>query len=100
MALRSGLSQPGQSDAPRTYRQPNSSSIQPGRGGSSGIGPEARTAMEEALSKVERLVLREIEASNDRVVLHEALPDRFRHHDLHRGGGHACLPPQPVCDHP
>ena len=27
----------------------------------------------EALSKVERLVLREIEASNDRVVLHEAL---------------------------
>ena len=38
-----------------------------------GVGPEARTAMEEALSKVERLVLREIEASNDRVVLHEAL---------------------------
>ena len=38
-----------------------------------GIGKEAVSSMEEALSKIERQVLREIEASNDRVVLHEAL---------------------------
>jgi hypothetical protein len=48
-------------------------SLDEGELASQGIGPEARTGMEEALSKVERLVLREIEASNDRVVLHEAL---------------------------
>lgn len=38
-----------------------------------GIEPEQKSAFEEALSKIERLVLREIEASNDRVVFHEAL---------------------------
>jgi hypothetical protein len=38
-----------------------------------GISPEQKTAFEEALSKIERMVLREIEASNDRVVFHEAL---------------------------
>ena len=38
-----------------------------------GIPPEAKSKFEEALSQVERLVLREIEASNDRVVFHEAL---------------------------
>ena len=38
-----------------------------------GISPEQKSAFEEALSKIERLVLREIEASNDRVVFHEAL---------------------------
>ena len=38
-----------------------------------GVGPEQKTRYEEALSKIERMVLREIEASNDRVVLHEAL---------------------------
>ena len=48
-------------------------SLDEGELAAQGIGPEARTGMEEALSKVERLVLREIEASNDRVVLHEAL---------------------------
>lgn len=37
------------------------------------VPPEAKSGMEEALSKIERMVLREIEASNDRVVLHEAL---------------------------
>ena len=37
------------------------------------IPPEAKTEMETALSQIERLVLREIEASNDRVVFHEAL---------------------------
>ena len=48
-------------------------SLDEGELAAQGVGPEARTGMEEALSKVERLVLREIEASNDRVVLHEAL---------------------------
>lgn len=38
-----------------------------------GVTREGITDMEEALSKIERIVLREIEASNDRVVLHEAL---------------------------
>tara|TARA_R100001463_G_scaffold29507_3_gene67044 strand:- start:1305 stop:2909 length:1605 start_codon:yes stop_codon:yes gene_type:complete len=38
-----------------------------------GVGPEQKSQYEEALSKIERMVLREIEASNDRVVLHEAL---------------------------
>jgi antitoxin component of MazEF toxin-antitoxin module len=38
-----------------------------------GVPPEAKSKFEEALSQVERLVLREIEASNDRVVFHEAL---------------------------
>ena len=38
-----------------------------------GVEPEQKTQVEEALSKIERLVLREIEASNDRVVFHEAL---------------------------
>ena len=38
-----------------------------------GVPPDQKSQVEEALSKVERLVLREIEASNDRVVFHEAL---------------------------
>lgn len=38
-----------------------------------GVDPAQKTDFEEALSKIERLVLREIEASNDRVVFHEAL---------------------------
>ena len=38
-----------------------------------GVSPEEKSGLEEALSKIERMVLREIEASNDRVVLHEAL---------------------------
>jgi len=38
-----------------------------------GVSPEQKTNFEEALSKIERLVLREIEASNDRVVFHEAV---------------------------
>ena len=38
-----------------------------------GVSPEQVSTFEEALSKIERLVLREIEASNDRVVFHEAL---------------------------
>jgi len=38
-----------------------------------GVAPEDKSQIEEALSRVERLVLREIEASNDRVVFHEAL---------------------------
>jgi hypothetical protein len=38
-----------------------------------GVDPSQRSSFEEALSKIERLVLREIEASNDRVVFHEAL---------------------------
>tara|TARA_B100001113_G_scaffold352720_1_gene354883 strand:+ start:182 stop:1789 length:1608 start_codon:yes stop_codon:yes gene_type:complete len=38
-----------------------------------GVGPKEKTKYEEGLSKIERMVLREIEASNDRVVLHEAL---------------------------
>ena len=37
------------------------------------VPPEAKTQMETALSQIERQVLREIEASNDRVVFHEAL---------------------------
>ena len=37
------------------------------------VDPSQRSNFEEALSKIERLVLREIEASNDRVVFHEAL---------------------------
>ena len=38
-----------------------------------GVGAEEKSATEEALSRIERMVLREIEASNDRVVFHEAL---------------------------
>ena len=38
-----------------------------------GVSPEQKSGFEEALSKIERMVLREIEASNDRVVFHEAL---------------------------
>tara|TARA_Y100001938_G_scaffold63126_1_gene87817 strand:- start:6533 stop:8134 length:1602 start_codon:yes stop_codon:yes gene_type:complete len=38
-----------------------------------GVSAEEKTGYEEALSKIERMVLREIEASNDRVVFHEAL---------------------------
>ena len=38
-----------------------------------GVSPEQKTDFEQALSQVERQVLREIEASNDRVVFHEAL---------------------------
>jgi hypothetical protein len=38
-----------------------------------GVNPEEKSEFEEALSKIERQVLREIEASNDRVVFHEAL---------------------------
>lgn len=38
-----------------------------------GVDPQQKSQVEEALSKIERLVLREIEASNDRVVFHEAL---------------------------
>ncbi len=41
--------------------------------GKQGVTPEERSTFEEALSKIERMVLREIEASNDRVVFHEAL---------------------------
>jgi len=37
------------------------------------VPPEVKSGLEESLSKIERMVLREIEASNDRVVLHEAL---------------------------
>ena len=38
-----------------------------------GVSPEEKTAFETVLSQIERQVLREIEASNDRVVFHEAL---------------------------
>lgn len=38
-----------------------------------GVDPAQKSSFEEALSKIERLVLREIETSNDRVVFHEAL---------------------------
>ena len=38
-----------------------------------GVSPEKKSDYEQALSQVERQVLREIEASNDRVVFHEAL---------------------------
>ena len=38
-----------------------------------GVSPEQKTDFEQALSQIERQVLREIEASNDRVVFHEAL---------------------------
>ena len=38
-----------------------------------GVSPEQRTDFEQSLSQIERQVLREIEASNDRVVFHEAL---------------------------
>ncbi|MAB74937.1 MAG: hypothetical protein CMO47_00540 [Verrucomicrobiales bacterium] len=37
------------------------------------VPPEMKTEMETTLSQIERIVLREIEASNDRVVFHEAL---------------------------
>ena len=37
------------------------------------IGPVEKAGLEEALSKIERMVLREIEASNDRVAFNEAL---------------------------
>ena len=38
-----------------------------------GVSAEQKTDFEQALSQIERQVLREIEASNDRVVFHEAL---------------------------
>jgi hypothetical protein len=38
-----------------------------------GVSPEQKTDFEQSLSQIERQVLREIEASNDRVVFHEAL---------------------------
>ena len=38
-----------------------------------GVSSEQKTDFEQALSQIERQVLREIEASNDRVVFHEAL---------------------------
>jgi len=38
-----------------------------------GVSPEQKADFEVALSKIERQVLREIEASNDRVAFHEAL---------------------------
>ena len=38
-----------------------------------GVSPEQKSDFEQALSQIERQVLREIEASNDRVVFHEAL---------------------------
>ena len=38
-----------------------------------GVGADEKSATEEALSRIERMVLREIEASNDRTVFHEAL---------------------------
>ena len=38
-----------------------------------GVDPAQKSNFEEALSKIERLVLREIETSNDRVVFHEAV---------------------------
>jgi len=38
-----------------------------------GVSPEQKSEFEMALSQIERQVLREIEASNDRVVFHEAL---------------------------
>ena len=38
-----------------------------------GVNPEQKSDFEQALSQIERQVLREIEASNDRVVFHEAL---------------------------
>ena len=38
-----------------------------------GVSADEKSATEEALSRIERMVLREIEASNDRVVFHEAL---------------------------
>ena len=38
-----------------------------------GATPEQKTDFEQSLSQIERQVLREIEASNDRVVFHEAL---------------------------
>ena len=38
-----------------------------------GVTPEQKADFEQALSQIERQVLREIEASNDRVVFHEAL---------------------------
>ena len=38
-----------------------------------GVSPEQKSDFEQSLSQIERQVLREIEASNDRVVFHEAL---------------------------
>ena len=38
-----------------------------------GVSPEDKSSFETVLSQIERQVLREIEASNDRVVFHEAL---------------------------
>ena len=48
-------------------------SLDEGQLAKEGVTPEERSATEEALSKIERMVLREIEASNDRTVFHEAL---------------------------
>ena len=48
-------------------------SLDEGEMAKQGVGPEEKSGLEEALSKIERMVLREIEASNDRVVFHEAL---------------------------
>ena len=48
-------------------------SLDEGQLAKEGVTPEQRSETEEALSKIERMVLREIEASNDRTVFHEAL---------------------------
>ena len=56
-----------------------------------GATPEQKTDFEQSLSQIERQVLREIEASNDRVVFHEAL--------LHLivGGNACCISRRKVC---
>ena len=48
-------------------------SLDEGEMAKQGVTAEQKSQFEEALSKIERMVLREIEASNDRTVLHEAL---------------------------
>ena len=48
-------------------------SLDEGQLAKEGVTPQQRSETEEALSKIERMVLREIEASNDRTVFHEAL---------------------------
>lgn len=48
-------------------------SLDEGQLAKEGVTADQRSETEEALSKIERMVLREIEASNDRTVFHEAL---------------------------
>lgn len=48
-------------------------SLDEGEMAKQGVTAEQKSQFEEALSKIERMVLREIEASNDRTVFHEAL---------------------------